>query len=108
MYPIVVLALLPFLSSAILVSPLQSNSSTPFVLRALRLGFPIHLSTLNANDGHFWLGKATSSSCPAEPKMDCPTETETAVVVSGDGYATLASPPTLAPPTPLTSPPSLF
>ncbi|KAF6223030.1 hypothetical protein HO133_001082 [Letharia lupina] len=80
MYPIVVLALLPFLSSAIPVSPLQSNSSTPFVLRALRLGFPIHLSTLNANDGQFWLGKATSSSCPAEPKTDCPTETETAVV----------------------------
>ncbi|KAL9133650.1 MAG: hypothetical protein Q9175_005171 [Cornicularia normoerica] len=89
MCPIFVIALLPFVYSAIPLTPHQSDSTSPFILHAFEPGSPIHLSSLNANEGHFWLGKATSSSCRAESKRDCPTGTETVLVVSGGGHAGL-------------------
>lgn len=91
MCPIFLLLLLPLLSLAIPLLPRQSNSTDPFILRAFRQGSPIHLSSINANNGHFWLGKPTSSSCPSDPTPNCPTGTgtETAFVVSDNGHASL-------------------
>lgn len=78
-----------------LVSPhrqFNSTNTTPFVLRASQPDSPLHLSGFNANDGHFWLGKPISSSCPAELAPSCRITgaDETALMVSGDGYACLA------------------
>lgn len=101
MCPIFVVALLPFVYSAIPLTPHQSDSTSPFILHAFEPGSPIHLSSLNANEGHFWLGKATSSSCRAESKRDCPTGTETVLVVSGGGHAGLVRPSSPLPTCPL-------
>lgn len=84
-----VLLLLSFLSSPIPLLSRQSKAVSPFVVQVTQPGSPIHLSSLNANNGHFWLGKATSSSCPANIKSHCPAGTQTAFVVSSDGHATL-------------------
>lgn len=97
MCSIFILALLYLLSSAIPLLPPQPNQTSPFVLQAFRPGSPIHLSSMNAHDGHFWLGKTTSSSCPLDLKLPCRTGTKTALVVSDNGYATLVNthPPAL-------------
>lgn len=89
MCSVFLLTFLPLLCSDVPLLPRQSNSTGPFVLRAFQPGSPIHLSSVNANDGHFWLGKATSSACPAALEPDCPTGTETALAVSVAGYANL-------------------
>ena len=89
MYPIFTLALLPLLSSAIPLLPRLSNPTSPFILRAFKPGSPIHLSTLNANQGNFWLGKPTSSYCPPQTKPHCPTGYETVLMISDNAQAVL-------------------
>ena len=89
MFPIFVLALVSYISSAIPLLSRQSKTINPFVIRASQPGSPIHLSNLNASDGHFWFGKTTSSSCPTDLEPHCPMGTETTFVVSGDGGASL-------------------
>lgn len=89
MCSIFALALLFSLSSAIPLLSRQSKAASPFVVKPTQPGSPIHLSSLNANNGHFWFGKATSSSCPANIEPRCPTGTQTAFVVSSEGHATL-------------------
>ena len=86
---IFVLALVSYLASAIPLLSRQSKTISPFVIRASQTGSPIHLSGLNASDGHFWFGKSTSSSCPTDSDPHCPMGTETTFVVSGDGAASL-------------------
>lgn len=96
MQSISILILLPVLSFAIPARHhlfhRQTNSTLPFILRAFQPGSPIHLFSLNANDGHFWLGKTTSSSCPAALEPHCPKGTDTALVVLSDEHASLVSP----------------
>lgn len=99
---IFILALLSFLSSAIPLLSRQSKAVSPFVVQVNQPGCPIHLFSLNANNGHFWFGKATSSSCPANTEPQCPTGTQTAFIVSSDGHATLVR--SSNPPLPSSSP----
>ena len=70
-------------------SPITPSPITPFVARAFQSDSPVHLSNMNANDGHFWFGKATSTYCPSNSTPHCPMGTETALMVSSDGSASL-------------------
>ena len=89
MCPIFVIALVSYIASAIPLLSRQSKTICPFVIRASQPGSPIHLSSLNASDGHFWFGKSTSSSCPTDSDPPCPIRTETTFLVSDDGRASL-------------------
>ena len=70
----------------------QSNASGPFTLIAAHSGSPIHLQTINANNGSFWIGKPPLTYCPVPPvpPADCPPGTETALNVE-DGACGLVS-----------------
>ena len=95
MCSILIFTLLPLLCSALMLLlpsnavASRSNASNSFVLRAFQPGSPIHLARLNANDGHFWLGKQTSSSCRPKVEPKCSKGKDTALVVPGNGYANL-------------------
>ncbi|KAL2054645.1 hypothetical protein ABVK25_004948 [Lepraria finkii] len=63
--------------------------SAPFTIIAARSGSPIHLQSINANNGSFWIGKPTLSYCiPEVPPGDCPPGTTTALL-AGDGGASM-------------------
>lgn len=67
----------------------QNIVATPFTIIAARSGSPIHLQSINANNGDFWIGKPTLSYCiPEVPAGDCPPGTATALLV-GDGRASM-------------------
>lgn len=86
-------SLLPFLASTNPL-PLESRQSTlnPFSLIASRSGSPIHLSAINANSESFWIGKSTTSYCPADVVPDCPPGIYTELL-AGNGGASMASVP---------------
>ena len=90
-------SLLPFLASTNPL-PLESRQSTlnPFSLIASRSGSPIHLSAINANSESFWIGKSTTSYCPADVVPDCPAGIYTELL-AGDGGASMASVPPASP-----------
>ena len=90
MTPITVLstALLP-LAAARALLPRQANfTTTDFGLIAIHSGSAIHLSSINAADSKFWIGKDTQTYCPEIEGLVCPTESYTAFAATS-GYSTL-------------------
>ena len=98
----ILLSLLPFALTTPLHNRLNPNiktarqatdiASAPFTLIAARSGSPIHLQSINANNGNFWIGKPTLSYCiPQVPKSDCPPGSATGLIVGNDGGASLVS-----------------
>jgi hypothetical protein len=59
-----------------------AQAPTPFGAIATHSGMPsVHLQSINAANGSFWIGMPTSSFCPTNiPPEDCPPGTTTAFV----------------------------
>ena len=65
-------ALLPLVSGRALL-PRQANETTSkFGIIAIHSASPIHLSSVNAAEGKFWIGKDTATYCPAIDGLVCP------------------------------------
>lgn len=74
-------AALPLLAAA---APASVASSGPIGLIATHSTSPIHLSSVNAAEQNFWIGKDTSSYCPLNPASTCPPGKDTIISVLGD------------------------
>ncbi|KAF2101999.1 hypothetical protein NA57DRAFT_53937 [Rhizodiscina lignyota] len=55
-------------------SPVQANYFSVISVRSASL---IHLQSINANGGSFWIGKTTTSYCPQAEVSDCPPGNDT-------------------------------
>ena len=64
-------ALLPLVSSTAIPAKKSSNTIIDFGLIALHSASPIHLSSINASGNKFWIGKDTTTYCPAINELDC-------------------------------------
>ncbi|KAL3428177.1 IgE-binding protein [Phlyctema vagabunda] len=67
-------------------APAARQSSGSFSAIATRSGSPIHLSSIHANGGKFWIGKETASYCPVDPSS-CPPGQDTAFSAGAGGLA---------------------
>lgn len=52
---------------------------------AARSASPIHLQSINANGGAFWIGKNTTTYCPLANQTDCPPGKDTVFAVGNGG-----------------------
>ncbi|KAL8660183.1 MAG: hypothetical protein Q9202_006779 [Teloschistes flavicans] len=72
------------------IAPRQDTYVPPITFGAIaaRSASPIHLQTINANGGAFWIGKNTTTYCPLTNQTECPPGTST-VFAAGNGGAGL-------------------
>ncbi|OCL02783.1 hypothetical protein AOQ84DRAFT_348623 [Glonium stellatum] len=74
---------------AALLPAVFAQSTTPFSAIAARSASPIHLQSINAAGGKFWVaGRATDSYCPEAEIANCPAGTST-VFAGGDDTLSL-------------------
>ncbi|KAK8153093.1 IgE-binding protein [Phyllosticta citrichinensis] len=74
--------------AATLLAAAPAALATSFYGLSARSASPIHLSSINAAESAFWIGKDTASYCPEEVVQDCPAGNET-IFAGGDNTLAL-------------------
>ncbi|KAI4113551.1 MAG: hypothetical protein LQ345_005495 [Seirophora villosa] len=69
------------------ITPREDSSSprVTFGIIAARSASPVHLRSVNANGGAFWIGKETASYCPLTDQSQCPPGNSTVLAAGGGG-----------------------
>lgn len=77
-------ALLPLATARGILPRQDTTTINEFGIIAIHSGSPIHLSSVNAADNKFWIGRDTETFCPNVTGLVCPTDVYTQFAASSD------------------------